>query len=188
MQARCRTELMQGAMQALARPGRQDACMQHTHNPGTCCCRLIWALVHSPVRANQQRGLDLALAALDNDQRTQDQDRELRYFSAGGEMQALLPGPACAAAGRMFFMWCCSCTWAAAEAAHTVVTSEQLPLPDSVNSVSVQQHGAASDLACRQAPRTLSCVDASVFSLPCCRLLLQWRCTSWGAAWMLAGH
>jgi hypothetical protein len=47
------------------------------------CRRLIWALAHSTVRADQQRGLDLAQAALDNDARTQDQDRELRYFLAG---------------------------------------------------------------------------------------------------------
>eukprot|EP00878_Enallax_costatus_P005214 GHUV01005480.1.p1 GENE.GHUV01005480.1~~GHUV01005480.1.p1 ORF type:complete len:152 (+),score=43.82 GHUV01005480.1:278-733(+) len=43
-------------------------------------CRLIWALVHCNTRTNQQRGLDLAQAALDNDQRSQDQDRELRYY------------------------------------------------------------------------------------------------------------
>ncbi|KAF8066191.1 FIS1A [Scenedesmus sp. PABB004] len=45
-------------------------------------CRLIWALVHADSRAHQQRGADLAAAALDNDQRTQDQDRELRYYLA----------------------------------------------------------------------------------------------------------
>eukprot|EP00775_Hariotina_reticulata_P006074 gene6074-6313_t len=45
-------------------------------------CRLIWALVHSMTRTNQQRGLDLAQAALDNDTRTTDQDRELRYLLA----------------------------------------------------------------------------------------------------------
>lgn len=46
-------------------------------------CRLIWALVHCNTRSNQQRGLDLAQAALDNDQRSQDQDRELQYYLAG---------------------------------------------------------------------------------------------------------
>ncbi|WIA34056.1 hypothetical protein OEZ86_012434 [Tetradesmus obliquus] len=45
-------------------------------------CRLIWALVHSTTRSNQQRGLELAQAALDNDQRSQDQDRELRYYQS----------------------------------------------------------------------------------------------------------
>jgi len=39
--------------------------------------------VHSTTRTNQQRGLDLAAAALDNDQQTPDQDRELRYYTAG---------------------------------------------------------------------------------------------------------
>jgi hypothetical protein len=46
-------------------------------------CRLIWALVHSTTRSNQQRGFELAQAALDNDQRSQDQDRELRYYQSG---------------------------------------------------------------------------------------------------------
>lgn len=50
----------------------------------TSACRLIWALVHSTTRSNQQRGLELAQAALDNDQRSQDQDRELRYYQSGG--------------------------------------------------------------------------------------------------------
>jgi hypothetical protein len=51
-------------------------------------CRLIWALVHSTTRSNQQRGLELAHAALDNDQRSQDQDRELRYYQSGGQHAA----------------------------------------------------------------------------------------------------
>lgn len=50
------------------------------------CCRLIWALVHCNTRTHQQRGLDLAQAALDNDQRSQDQDRELRYYLAGVQL------------------------------------------------------------------------------------------------------
>lgn len=45
--------------------------------------RFIWALVHNTSRTNQQRGLDLAAAALDNDQQTPDQDRELRYYLSG---------------------------------------------------------------------------------------------------------
>lgn len=46
-------------------------------------CRFIWALVHNTSRTNQQRGLDLAAAALENDQQTPDQDRELRYYLSG---------------------------------------------------------------------------------------------------------
>ena len=44
--------------------------------------RLIWALVHSGSRTNVQRGLDLARAALDSDQRSAEQDRELKYYAA----------------------------------------------------------------------------------------------------------
>jgi hypothetical protein len=39
--------------------------------------------VHNTNRTNQQRGMDLAAAALDNDHQTPDQDRELRYYLAG---------------------------------------------------------------------------------------------------------
>lgn len=44
--------------------------------------------VHNTTRTNQQRGLDLAAAALDNDHQTPDQDRELRYYLAGERAEA----------------------------------------------------------------------------------------------------
>lgn len=45
--------------------------------------RAVCFQVHSTSRTNQQRGLDLAAAALENDHQTPDQDRELRYFLSG---------------------------------------------------------------------------------------------------------
>lgn len=47
-------------------------------------CRLIWALVHaSGSPTHLRRGLDLAQAALEADVRSEDEDRELRYYAAG---------------------------------------------------------------------------------------------------------
>lgn len=46
------------------------------------CCSVQ---VHNNTRANQVRGLDLAAAALENDARSADQDRELRYYLAVGQ-------------------------------------------------------------------------------------------------------
>lgn len=51
-----------------------------THSPQML---LLLLQVHNNTRTNQQRGLDLAAAALDNDHQTPDQDRELRYYLAG---------------------------------------------------------------------------------------------------------
>lgn len=66
--------------------------------------------VHNTTRTNQQRGLDLAAAALDNDHQTPDQDRELRYYLAGERTEAAAQERVVSACSRSFHVhsspWC----------------------------------------------------------------------------------
>jgi hypothetical protein len=117
-------------------------------------------------RTNQQRGLDLAQAALDNDTRTTDQDRELRYLLAGvatgpGSLLLLTAMPRLCHASQL-----------------RVFSSNLTHISFAV--VAVVMLGAV--------VRSMIFAANRHWRLKCMPCRVQLPCSNWGAAWMLAGR